>query len=151
MSYIITANIDPDVHSWIKQEQMGSVTKNLSKIVNFYLREAMNHKRNETPQMIICQKHPEASYSNRLSECPLCAEERTKKDIETLDAFLISERGRITTLITEKMDSMNALVTEVNSLDSETTEGGKTDRLNKQIDAIADDIRELRQKLADLK
>ena len=150
MSYTISASVDQDVHAWITQEVNRSQTKNLSKVVNFFLREAMERRKKENPQMLECPKHPGSSYSSRLSECPLCAEARTKAEIEARDSFMIFERKRLSEDLEAKQKVLDNLVTTLNNLDPETSEAGRGDKLNKEIDDISAEVREIKTKLSEL-
>lgn len=150
MSYIISANLEPDVHAWIMQEQNESQSKNLSKVVNFYLRKAMNEKRKERPQLLSCIKHPGSVYSSKLPKCPICAEEETIKEIEGRDEVVKAKRAE---LIGEREDiakRMQEVANKMNSLDMEA-EGSKSkfdgltiefDKLRTRKDAITIELAE---------
>lgn len=150
MSYIISANLEPDVHAWLMQEQNRSQSKNLSKVVNFFLREAMERRKKETPQMLECPKHPGSTYSSRLSECPLCAEARTMAEIEARDSLIVYERKRLADEIATKQLEITMVTNAINALDPETAEEGKRDQLNKSFDELSADLRQLKAKLQEL-
>ena len=137
MAYTITASLDPEVHAWVMAEKNKSKEQNLSRVVNFYLREAMAKKKKETPQMISCKRHPGITYSSILQKCPMCAEEETIKKIEEADIETIEARKTATKELEEVKDKMAKLSEKINSLDTET-EGGKTkfDNLNREFDKL---------------
>lgn len=136
MAYTITASLDPEVHAWVMAEKNKSKEQNLSRVVNFYLRGAMLKKK-ETPQMLTCPKHPGASYSSVLIQCPMCAEEETIKKIEEADIETIESRKGAIKELEEINAKMVVLSKEINELDTDT-ETGKTkqDKLFVEFDKL---------------
>jgi hypothetical protein len=144
-----SVSFENDVLVWLKNEATRT-GHTFSFMVNYFCKYARDRRMKEKPQMLECAKHPGSSYSPRLPECPLCAEERTIREIEDRDSMIKFERKRLSEEIAIKQKSMETLANELNKMDPENTEQSKRDKLNAEFDATAEELRQLKTKLQEL-
>lgn len=144
-----SVSFENDVLIWLKNEAIRT-GHTFSFMVNFYCKDARDKRMKENPQMLECAKHPGSSYSSRLSECPLCAEARTMREIEDRDSMVKFERKRLTDEIALKQKDLDAMSAQINALDPETDEQSKRDKLLQEFDQAAEEMRQIKAKLQEL-
>jgi len=97
MSYVISINLEPEVHEWLMRERDKAPTKNLSRVVNFFLRGVMEKMKSKEPQPETEKIYEKIScpicgaiYSSKLPGCPGCS----LAEIDKREAMLKAEEIR---------------------------------------------------------
>lgn len=142
-------SFESNVFSWIESEAKRS-GHTISFMVNFFCIEAKERKNKERPQMLKCDRHPEAMYSSKLSKCPVCAEEETIRYIEYQDSVVKNERAGLTEAIKTMQIEVDCMANEINKLDPQSEDTAKRDKLNQDFDTKIMEMRNLKLKLSEM-
>lgn len=146
-----SVNLDMDILTWL-DEQAKKEGHSVSFIINHYLRKAKIAFIKDKPRMLRCDKHEEpVEYSEILPMCPLCAEIKTKHDIEDHDLLTITRRNELNQELALVNETMGRLSAEINALeDPMNKDKEKNDQLIKEFDDAAIQKREITAQLANL-
>ena len=138
------------VLTWLKADAEKN-GHNLSFMVNFYCQKAMNEKIKVKPKMMICPKHPEASYSSKLGSCPLCVEEETNKEIEDSDHIIISKRSELLAKKEELDKPIAEISMRMNAMEQDEPEyQQKQDSLIKKFDRLVEERKRINEEIGAL-
>lgn len=145
-------SFDSVILNWIDSEAKRT-GHNLSFMVNFYCSEAREKALKDRPAMLECNLHGEhpVKYSSKLGQCPICAEEQTKKEIDEKDSYtrnmrvkLLKERDDIQLQIENKTKTINSL-----NIDDEDFQI-KQEKIIKEFDELVAKRNKIISELADL-
>ena len=145
-------SFDSTILNWIDSEAKRT-GHNLSFMVNFYCSEARNMALKDRPMMLECNLHGDdpVKYSSKLGQCPVCAEEQTKKEIDEKDFYIKNVRSKLIKERDAMQDEISKQTSIINSLDSNDKDfQDKQDKLIKKFDELVERRNKITLELSDL-